>query len=99
MEDVICSTNYNLPWWLSSKEPACTAGDAGSIPGSGRSSGEGNGHPSSILASEILGQRILVGHSPWGGLIESDMNEPLNNSKQQVEVMGLVQGPHFSSKR
>ena len=53
---------------------------------------------SSILAWEILGQRILVGHSPWG-LIESDMNEPLNNSKQQVKVVGLVQGPHFSSKR
>ena len=52
---------------------------------------------SSILAWEILGQRILVGHSPWG-LIESDMNEPLINNKQQVKVMGLVQGPHFSSK-
>ena len=53
---------------------------------------------SSILAWDILGQRILVGHSPWG-LIESDMNEPLNNSKQQVKGVGLVQGPHFSSKR
>ena len=28
-----------------SKESACNAGDPGSIPGSGRSSGEGNGHP------------------------------------------------------
>ena len=27
------------------KEPACSAGDPGSIPGSGRSPGEGNGHP------------------------------------------------------
>ena len=53
---------------------------------------------SSVLACEILGQRILVGHSPWG-LKESDMNEPLNNNKQQVKVMGLVQGPHFSSRR
>ena len=31
-----------LPWWLSSKESACNAGDADSIPGSGRSPGEGN---------------------------------------------------------
>ena len=31
--------------WLSGKEPACNAGDAGSIPGSGRSSGGGNGNP------------------------------------------------------
>ena len=34
-----------LPWWLSSEESACNAGDSGSIPGSGRSSGEGNGYP------------------------------------------------------
>ena len=27
------------------KESACNSGDAGSIPGSGRSSGEGNGNP------------------------------------------------------
>ena len=28
-----------LPWWLSDKKLAYNAGDAGSIPGSGRSSG------------------------------------------------------------
>ena len=33
-----------LPWWLG-KEPACNAGDLGSIPGLGRSPGEGNGNP------------------------------------------------------
>ena len=31
--------------WLSGKETACQAGDAASIPGSGRSPGEGNGNP------------------------------------------------------
>ena len=34
-----------LPWWLSGKESACNAGDASSIPGSGRSPGEGNSNP------------------------------------------------------
>ena len=34
-----------LPRWLSGKESACSAGDAGSIPGSGRSPGGGNGNP------------------------------------------------------
>ena len=34
-----------LPWWLSGKESACNAGDPGSIPGLGRSPGEGNGNP------------------------------------------------------
>ena len=28
-----------LPWWLSSKESACSAVDLGSIPGSGTSPG------------------------------------------------------------
>jgi len=37
--------------------------DAGSIPGSGRSPGGGNG---SILAWEIPFQRGLVGYGPWG---------------------------------
>ena len=37
-----------LPWWLSSKESACSAGDAGDeglISGSGRSPVGGNGNP------------------------------------------------------
>ena len=37
-----------LPWWLSDKESACSAGaavDRGSIPGSGRSLGGGHGNP------------------------------------------------------
>ena len=35
------------------KESACKAKDPGLTPGSGRSPGEGNGHPSSILAWKI----------------------------------------------
>ena len=37
--------NNWLPWQLSGKESACNSGDTGSIPGSGRSPGEGNGNP------------------------------------------------------
>ena len=33
---------YQLPWWLSSKESACNAGDTGSVPGLERFRGEGN---------------------------------------------------------
>ena len=38
---------YGLPWWLSGKESACQCRRQcpGSIPGSGRSLGEGNGNP------------------------------------------------------
>ena len=41
------------PWWLSSKESTCNAGEESSIPGSGRSREGGNGNLSSILAWEI----------------------------------------------
>ena len=34
-----------LPMWPNGKESACDAGDAGSIPGSGRSPGVRNGNP------------------------------------------------------
>ena len=32
-------------FWLSDKQPVCNAGEAGSIPGLGRSPGRGNGNP------------------------------------------------------
>ena len=38
-------TNMGFPCGSAGKEPACNAGDPGSIPGSGRSPGEGNGNP------------------------------------------------------
>ena len=41
----ICHNLFGLPLWLSSKESVCNAGDVGSIPGLGRSLGEGNGSP------------------------------------------------------
>ena len=46
-----------LPWWLSSKESVCNAGDTGSIPGSERSPGEGQ--PTRVFLPED-GLNILV---------------------------------------
>ena len=49
------------------------ARDVGSIPGSGRSSGEGNDNPSPVfLPGESHGQRSLVGCSPWGRRVRHD---------------------------
>ena len=42
-----------LPWWLSSKESTCTTGDAGSVPGSGRSLEKEVATHSSVLAWRI----------------------------------------------
>ena len=36
---------HELPRWLSGKDSALSAGEVSSIPGPGRSSGEGNGNP------------------------------------------------------
>ena len=61
---------YKLPQWLSSKESARKAGDAGDaglIPGWGRSPGRGHGNPLQYSCLENpQGQRSLVGCSPWG---------------------------------
>jgi len=62
-----------------SKESACNAGDLGSIPGLGRSLGEGNGNPPVFLPGESHGQRSLVGYSPLGPR-ESDTTEQLTLS-------------------
>ena len=43
--DIERERGRDLPCGSDTKESACNAGDPGSIPGLGRSSGEGNGNP------------------------------------------------------
>ena len=45
--------------------PPAISGDMGSIPGSGRSPGKGNG-TLVFLLGKSHGQRSLEGYSPWG---------------------------------
>ena len=59
------------------KESACNAGDPGSVPGLGRSPGEGSGYPLQYSCLEnSMDIRSLVGYSPWGRK-ESDTTEQL----------------------
>ena len=52
---------------------ATDTGVAGSVPGSGKSPGGGNGKPApALLPGESHRPRSLVGYSPWGHK-ESDM--------------------------
>ena len=61
------------------KESTCNAGDPGSIPGSGRSPGGGNGNPLQYSClGNPQGQRSLEGDSPWG-CKELDTTERLNS--------------------
>ena len=49
----MCKPRQGFPGYSLVKTPPTKAGDMGLVPGLGRSSGEGNGTPSSILAWEI----------------------------------------------
>ena len=51
---------------LSSKESSCNAGDAGLIPGLGRSPGGGHGYALQVSCLENPMSRSLVGYSPQG---------------------------------
>ena len=55
-----------FPGGSDGKESACNAGDRGSIPGLGRSPGEGNGYPPTpvFLPGESQGRRSLAGYGP-----------------------------------
>ena len=70
-----------LPWWLNGKEFPGQAGDRGSIPGSGRSPGEGSGYP---LQHSCLGNPMDRG--AWRATVhrvseEMDTTEWLNNNR------------------
>ena len=56
-----------FPGGSTGKESACNEGALGSIPGLGRSPGEGHGNPLQYSCLENPhGQRSLVDYSPWG---------------------------------
>ena len=61
------------------KGSAYNVGDQGSVPESGRSPGEGNGNPLTLilLPGKFHGLRSLVGYSPWG-CKKSDTTERLH---------------------
>ena len=57
------------------KESACNAGDLGSIPGLGRSPGEGEGYPLQYSCPENpMDRGNPAGYNPYG-LTELDMTE------------------------
>ena len=64
------------------KNPPADTGDAGLIPGLGRSPGEGNGTHSKSLAW----RRSLAGYSPRG-LKESDTTEQLSTTQHSTHLL------------
>ena len=71
------------PRWLSGKESACSAGDAGdwgSIPGSGRSPGGGNGNPLQCSCLENSTDR-----GPWWATVHG-----VSNSRTQLSDLAHI---------
>ena len=68
-----------FPGGSDGKASVCNVGDPGSIPGSGRSAGEGNGNPlQHSCLGKSHGQRSLIGYSLWG-CKESDTTERIHS--------------------
>ena len=74
------------------KESACKARDLGSIPGSGRSPGEGNVNPLQDSCLQNPPWTEEVGHSPWG-CKESDMTERLHSHSHDAKREGKGSSP------
>ena len=58
----VLNRQWGFPGGSDGKEPACNTGDPGSVPGLGRSPGEGSGNPLQYSYLENLMDR---GHSEW----------------------------------
>ena len=54
-----------LPWGSAGKESACNAEDPGSIPGSGRSPGEGTGYPLQYSWVSLVAQLVKNLPAMW----------------------------------
>ena len=68
------------------KNPPANAGDAGSVPGSGRSPEGGNGYPLQYSCLENPMDRGAWRAIVHGVTKEPDMIEQLSNNKQSVNV-------------
>ena len=92
--------------WSDSKESACNAGDLGSIPGSGRSTGKGNGYPLKCSCLENSMDRGAhsriqsmglqkVGHN-WATNTFTFFLFSLGNKIESVS-RNIFEGPSYSS--
>ena len=91
--DVTTSKKLGFPGGSDSKVSAYSAGNLGWIPGSGRSPGEGNGHPPQYFCLA----NSMDGGAHWAGVARSQMQlsnfkgshlnkNRLNNTKERHEL-------------
>ena len=85
--NVMC-LNHGFPCGSDGKASACNVGDPGSIPGLGRSPGEGNGNP---LQYPCLENPMDRGTYPWGRLSHPETIPP-PRSVEKLSSMKPVLG-------
>ena len=82
---IFFSYKLDFPGGSDGKASVYNVGDLGSIPGLGRSPGEGNGNLLQDYCLENPMDRGRVGYSPWGRK-ESDTTERLINYKISISI-------------
>ena len=76
-----------------------TAEGLGSIPGSGRTPGRGNGSPlQNSWLENPMGRGALLGYSPWGRE-ESDTTERLSTMHSRYSLLGSDEFSAFKNPR
>ena len=78
----ICECNMGFPHSSVGKESACNAGDPGSIPGLGRSTGEGKGYPLQYSWASLVAQLVKNLPAMWETWVQSlGWEDPLGKGK------------------
>ena len=85
-----CLKRVGFPGGSEGKASACDAGDQGSIPGLGRSPGEGNGNPLQYSCLEDPMDRGAWWATVHRVIKESDTTEQLHTSEDSGEGKNMV---------
>ena len=84
LEDCLPLLKFNegFPHSSVGKESTCNAGDPGSIPGSGRSAGEGIGYPLQYSWASLVAQLVKNKPAMWETWVQSlGWEDPLEKGK------------------
>ena len=86
----ILVVQLGFPGGSAGKESACNAGDFGSIPGLGRSTGEGIGYPPQYSRVSLVGQLVKNPPAMWETWVWSlGWEDPLERGKYSLQYSGL----------
>ena len=78
----LVGTRWSFPDSSVGKESACNAGDPSSIPGSGRSAGEGIGYSLQYSWAFLVAQSVKNPPAMWETWVQSiDWEDPLEKGK------------------